>query len=88
MTEIKYQSTILSVAIHRPANSPIYGDFVTKIRVDDEGGGPFIALSQSEYRGRPEGEIWLDSEELELIVNEARRMLLQPAFTEAVSDEN
>ena len=51
MTEIKYQSTILSVAIHRPADSPIFGDFVTKIRVEDEGGGPFIALSLSEYRG-------------------------------------
>lgn len=88
MTEIKYQSTILSVAIHRPADSPICGVFVTKIRVDDEGGGPFIALSQSEHRGRPEGEIWIDTEELEMIVNEARRMLLQPAFAEASNDKN
>ena len=88
MTEIKYQSTTLSVAIHRPADSPICGDFVTNIRVDDEGGGPFIALSQSEYRGRPEGEIWIDTEELELIVSEARKLLAQPAFAEASNDED
>ena len=88
MTKIKYQSTILSVAIHRPCDNPIYGECVTTVRVEDEAGGAFIAIRQNERPGVAEGEIWLDSEELELIVNEARRMLLQPAFTDVRNDED
>ena len=88
MTEIKYQSTILSVAIHRPADSPIYGECVTTVRVEDEAGGAFIAIRQNERQGVAEGEIWLDPEELELIAAEARKLLAQPAFAEASNDED
>ena len=46
----KYIVTPLSVAIHKKGESPIFGDGVTVINIEDESGGPFIQIrQQGEY---------------------------------------
>ena len=63
--------TILEVSIHQKGVNPIFGEGVTSVRIDDEAGGGFIILEQEDK------EIRLDMSELEEIVVEARKLIMQ-----------
>jgi len=71
-----YKSTYLSAAVHLAGDNPIINEQSTTVRICDEAGGAFISLTDSEGT-----TIRLDPDELEMVVEVARKML--KAFHEA-----
>lgn len=67
----RYAQTTTTISIHLVGDSPVFGESVTTVSLDDEGGGPFIVLH------RPDGaqQIRLDLKELELIMDAARMLM-------------
>lgn len=67
----KYAQTTTTISIHRVGDSPVFGESVTTVSLDDDGGGPFIVLHQ------PDGaqQVRLDFKELELIMDAARMLM-------------
>lgn len=72
--------TVTEVSIHAKGQNPIFGEFVTKVRLDDEAAGPFLVISQSRDDGL--SELRLDYEELVEITEAAKRMMEQPGVKE------
>jgi hypothetical protein len=63
MTDITIVSTVLEKRLAKvtitPENAPLFDDRATSIEIDDEGGGEFIVISQSEGRStRIEKDEW------------------------------
>ena len=72
---MKYKTTITRISIHPENVNPVYGEGVTHVCIEDEGAGPFLALSQI---GDDKLEcIKIDMEELELITAEAKKLIGQ-----------
>ncbi len=82
----KYVSTIMSVSVHNKAVNPIYGEFNVVVRVEDEGGGPFLVLEQSTDDSVNQ-KIRLDYDEL-LAVVQAAKMLMEQTYIEKVSEDS
>lgn len=59
---MKLKVMTIEKSIYPEGQNPVYGDDVTKIRVDDEAGGGFLVVSQSTDAGL--NEIRLTVEEL------------------------
>jgi len=58
--------TVTEIAIHKEDDSPIFGDIVTHVKLDDEGGGTFIKIVQ--HNDTQMNEIRLDFNEIEHIL--------------------
>lgn len=58
--------TVTEIAVHKEGESPIFGDIVTHVKLDDEGGGAFIKIMQS--TDTQMNEIRLDFNEVEYIL--------------------
>ena len=58
--------TVTEIAVHREDESPIFGDIVTHVKLDDEGGGTFIKITQ--HNDTKMDEIRLDFNEIEHIL--------------------
>lgn len=58
--------TITEIAVHKEDESPIFGDIVTHVKLDDEGAGTFIKLIQ--HNDTQMNEIRLDFNEIEYIL--------------------
>lgn len=58
--------TVTEIAVHKEDESPIFGELVTHVKLDDEAGGPFIRLIQNTDAGT--NEIRLDFNEIEYIL--------------------
>jgi hypothetical protein len=58
--------TVTEIAVHREKDSPIFGEIVTHVKLDDEGGGVFIRLVQHNHTQM--NEIRLGFNELEHIL--------------------
>ena len=72
---MKYKSTIIKISIHPENVHPVYGEGVTHVCIQDEGAGPFLALSQV---GEEKLEcVRVDMEELEMITAEAKKLIGQ-----------
>ena len=67
-----YRSTVVAIAVHRDNESPIYGESVTTVRLDDEGSGPFLLLSQTPPCGTM--TLRLDLDELRLVLQAAETL--------------
>ena len=82
MTEnrMKYKTTILQVAIHREESNPIFGEGNTYVSVDDEAGGPFLTIQQTEDV-MENGKVRMDYEEF-MAVAEAAKMLMHQMYIE------
>lgn len=72
------QTTINAIAIHRAGDSPIFGESTTIVRLDDEGGGPFIVIEQA-TPAQP-GVVKLDPDEIAIVMRIARRLLRQESI--------
>lgn len=72
------QTTITAIAIHRTGDSPIFGESTTTVRLDDEGGGPFIVIEQTD--APQPGAIRLNPDECEIVMREVRMLLEQKAI--------
>lgn len=73
--------TPVAVAVHRVGDSPIFGESMTHIRVEDDAAGPYIVISQPAGREaelKP-GELAFDADELPVIYRAAMRLLKQQA---------
>ena len=79
----KYVSTIMSVSVHHEAVNPFYSEFNVVVRVEDEGGGPFLVLEQSTDDGVNQ-KIRVDYDEL-LAVVQAAKMLMEQTYIEKAS---
>ena len=75
------QTTINSIAIHRAGDSPIFGESTTIVRLDDEGGGPFIVIEQ--LTDTQPSVVKLDHEEVALVMRAASRLLRQGSIDQA-----
>lgn len=71
-----YKSTYLSASVHRAGDNPIINECSTTVTICDEAAGAFVSLTDSEG-----ATIKLDPEELEIVLEVARKML--KAFHEA-----
>lgn len=58
--------TVTEIAVHKEGESPIFGDIVTHVKLDDEGGGTFIKIVQ--HNDTKMDEIRLDFNEIEYIL--------------------
>ena len=58
--------TVTEIAVHKETESPIFGELVTHVKLDDEAGGTFIKLVQNNDTGH--NEIRLDFNEIEYIL--------------------
>jgi len=58
--------TVTEIAVHKEDESPIFGDIVTHVKLDDEGAGTFIKITQ--HNGTKMDEIRLDFNEIEYIL--------------------
>lgn len=65
-----YKSTYIAAAVHRVGDNPIINECSTTVTICDEAAGAFISLTDSEGT-----TIKLDPDELEIIVEVARKML-------------
>ena len=63
-----YRTTVVAIAVHREGESPIHGEGVTTIRLDDEGGGSFLVLTQGT------DELRLDPDEIRVVLEAAERL--------------
>jgi hypothetical protein len=72
-TPTKYLATTTAVTIHREGDNFCFGEVATTLQMVDEAGGAFFLLSQE---GRE--PLRMDLQELELLVEEARKLLVQP----------
>jgi hypothetical protein len=58
--------TVTEIAVHKEDESPIFGDIVTHVKLDDEGAGLFVKITQSSDTQM--NEIRLDFNEIEYIL--------------------
>lgn len=58
--------TVTEIAVHKEDESPIFGDIVTHVKLDDDGGGTFIKIVQ--HNDTQMNEIRLDFNEIEYIL--------------------
>ena len=72
------QTTITAIVVHRTGDSPFYGESTTTVRLDDEGGGPFIVIEQTD--ATQPGAIRLNPDECEIVMREVRKLLEQKAI--------
>jgi hypothetical protein len=75
----KLSSTILMISIHPEKTNPVYGEGSIHVSIDDEGGGPFIKISQSDDE-ISEGVVRLDFEELQMVYEVATSLISQPGL--------
>jgi hypothetical protein len=58
--------TVTEIAAHKQDQNPIFGDLVTHVKLDDDGGGLFIKIVQ--HDDTRTNEIRLDFNEIEHIL--------------------
>ena len=64
--------TPIKVSVHRKDDSPIFGESVIHVSVDDEAAGPFVVMESND--GHADG-LRIDLDELEAAVVAARQLI-------------
>jgi len=75
MTDPTPVATILTVSIHRTDTNPVHGRGALQISIDDEGAGGFVKIC--ELGDDLEHYISIDADELDLVFQEAKKLLAQ-----------
>ena len=75
MTNPAPVATILTVSIHRTDTNPVHDRGTLQISIDDEGAGYFIKIC--ELGDDLEQYVRIDADELELVFQEARKLIAQ-----------
>lgn len=71
---MKYKTKILSVSVYQEDENPFFGEGATHIRLDDEGAGEFIVMSQSNDNSTV-GVVNFDPESWNDIINAVKTLL-------------
>ena len=79
----KYKTTILQVSIHREESNPLFGEGNTYVKIEDECGGPFLIIEQTDDESKL-GIVRMDYEEF-IAVAEAAKMLMHQLYIEQAS---
>lgn len=70
----KLMVTPVAASIHREGDSPIFGETVTTVCIDDDAGGPFVVLKQVRDDSK-EGRVVLYPDEIDVVMDAAKRLL-------------
>lgn len=70
-----YSKTIIKISVHRPDDSPIFGESSTHVSLEDEAGGVYLKLEQCHDYIQNGSVTFNDLEHLEAIVNAAKYLL-------------
>ncbi len=71
---MKYKQTIITISVHPEGVNPVFGEGSTHISLNDEGGGVFLQMSQSDDNSE-NGVVRFDPDEWDEI-NAAVKTLL------------
>lgn len=74
--------TITSVAVHHDDASPVYGEGVTYVALEDESAGCFVSLKQVHTDPAHEGKVLVSFEELPELLAAIKMLQDQPAVKE------
>ena len=80
-----YKTTILQVSVHREESNPIFGEGNTYVSVEDEAGGPFLTIEQTDVV-MENGKVRMDYEEF-MAVAEAAKMLMHQMYIEQAAQQ-
>lgn len=72
----KLKMTTLCVSVHGEEENPVFGEYVTKISIDDESGGPFIRIEQDNNTDM-KGVAFDSIEEMEMVWKAATGLMDQ-----------
>jgi len=78
-------TTILTIAVHSPNESPVYGERSLHVSLDDEGGGVYIIIK--EQGDRLDAEVRIDPAEVPLVFKTAMKLLAQQTLKEALPND-
>lgn len=81
-----YKTTITSIAVHVEGQSPIFGEYTTQVRLDDDAAGVYLVLDQSGQDGAESGIVKLNPDELPVIMEVARRLLDQGTVKDSTKE--
>ena len=76
----KYKTTILQVSIHLDESNPLFGEGNTYVKLEDEAGGPFLIIEQTDDESK-NGTVRMDYEEF-MAVAEAAKMMMHRFYIE------
>lgn len=71
------KTTITRITVHDAADSPVFGDSAIHVEIDDEAGGPFLALRSCGDIDTTRGRISVDFEQWELVSDAAKQLMAQ-----------
>ena len=80
-----YKTTILQVSVHREESNPVFGEGNTYVSVEDEAGGPFLTIEQTDVV-MENGKVRMDYEEF-MAVAEAAKMLMHQMYIEQAAQQ-
>jgi hypothetical protein len=69
------KATVLKIAIHADGSNPVFGDQTYHVEIIDQAAGGYIRISKT--LGNEANGVDLDLEHLELITEEARKLIEQ-----------
>jgi hypothetical protein len=78
-------TTILTIAVHPPNESPVYGERSLHVSLDDEGGGVYIIIK--EQSDKLNSEVRIDPAEVSVVFETAMRLLAQQTLKEALPND-
>jgi hypothetical protein len=78
-------ATILTISVHSPNESPVYGERSTHVSLDDEGGGVYIIIK--EQGDRLDAEVRIDPAEVPLVFETAMKLLAQQTLKENLTND-
>ena len=78
-------TTILTIAVHLPNESPVYGERSLHVSLDDEGGGVYIIIK--EQSDKLNSEVRIDPAEVPVVFETAMRLLAQQTLKEALPND-
>lgn len=84
---MKRVKTVIAMSVHSEGESAVFGEGATHVRVEDDGGGPFIVLHQVN-ESTEAGMVRLDADELELVLDAGRELLRQEGLRYTEAPEN
>jgi hypothetical protein len=71
---MSYIRTTIAVSVHRASDNPIFGEGATHVTLEDECGGPYFILKQSDDNAKF-GEVKMDLDELREIMMVAEELI-------------
>jgi hypothetical protein len=76
-----YTSTITEISVHTTAESPIFGENVVKVRINDHAAGAFLELSSNNPDESVPNQVSIDAEQFHEVVKAVALLTNQPGLS-------